>query len=213
MKKGLVIALFFALAACTNTETNTETNASENEASEIIDVGSDHIYAVIHTNKGEIVCELAYDYAPITVGNFIALSEGLFRTGSSDVGKGFYDGLSFHRVLPNFMIQGGDPNGNGTGGPGYFIPDEFTVLKHDRPGTLSMANSGSPNSGGSQFFITHVPTPWLDGVHTVFGYVVSGQATVNSIQQGDIIQHIEIQRVGKTAEDFDALKALKRVGR
>lgn len=208
MKKGLIIVLLFALAACSNNETNT----NDEKASEIINVGSDHIYAVIFTTKGEIVCELAYDYAPITVGNFIALSEGMMRTDYNELGKGYYDGLTFHRVLPNFMIQGGDPKGNGTGGPGYFIPDEFTVLKHDRPGTLSMANSG-PNSGGSQFFITHVETPWLDGVHTVFGYVVSGQETVNKIQQGDVINHIEIQRVGKTALNFNPLNVMRKVDR
>lgn len=208
MKKGLIIVLLFALAACTNSETNT----TDTDASEIMDVGSDHIYAKFYTTKGEIICELAYDYAPITVANFITLSEGLMRTEYNELGEGYYDGLIFHRVLPNFMIQGGDPKANGTGGPGYFIPDEFTVLKHDRPGTLSMANSG-PNSGGSQFFITHVETPWLDGVHTVFGYVISGQATVNDIQQGDVINHIEIQRVGETAINFNPLKVLKKVDR
>jgi len=114
MKKGLIIVLLFALAACSNNETNT----TDTKASEIINDGSDHIYAVIFTTKGEIVCELAYDYAPITVGNFIALSEGMMRTEYNELGKGYYDGLTFHRVLPNFMIQGGDPRGNGTGGPG-----------------------------------------------------------------------------------------------
>jgi cyclophilin family peptidyl-prolyl cis-trans isomerase len=127
-------------------------------------------HAIIETNLGTIEAELFEDKAPITTGNFIKLAE-----------KGFYNGIIFHRVIPKFMIQTGDPRGNGTGGPGYEIRDEFGPgLKHNKPGILSMANSG-PNSGGSQFFITTIPTPWLDGKHAIFGQVVKGQDIVEKI--------------------------------
>ena len=130
--------------------------------------------ATIETEKGDIKIELFEDKAPITTKNFIDLAE-----------KGFYDGLTFHRVIRGFMIQGGDPNGDGTGGPGYKIKDEFhRDLKHDSEGILSMANSG-PNTGGSQFFITEAPQPHLDGKHSVFGKVIEGMEVVNSIEQGD----------------------------
>ena len=206
MKKIFLFTFILALTACSG--------EGESSQKEIISTdGIDHIYAIIHTNKGDIVCDLAYEYAPVTVGNFIALSEGLFKTKYNDVGEPYYDGLTFHRVLANFMIQAGDPTGSGSGGPGYNIIDEFTQLKHDRPGTLSMANTGAPNSGGSQFFITHVPTPWLDGLHSVFGYVVEGQEVVDNIQQGDIINHIEIQREGASAMAFKATESIKRSGR
>lgn len=160
----------------------------------------DGIYAHINTNKGEIVVKLTYKKTPLTVINFVGLAEGTkdnaFRNGSP-----FYDGLKFHRVIDNFMIQGGDPRGNGTGGPGYKFVDEITDLKHDRAGTLSMANAGK-NTNGSQFFITHKATSWLDGKHTVFGYVVKGMSVVNSIKQNDIIKKIRIQRVGTDAKNF-----------
>ena len=138
--------------------------------------------AIFTTSKGEIRLELHADKTPKTVANFEKL-----------VGEGFYDGLTFHRVLDDFMIQGGCPQGTGTGGPGYSFEDEFhSQLKHDRPGILSMANSG-PNSNGSQFFITHVPTPWLDGKHSVFGYVLdNGQTVVDAIEQGDTIEKVVI---------------------
>ena len=162
----------------------------------------DGIYAHIQTNKGEIIVELAYKKAPLTVTNFIALAEGT-KQNNKGLGTPYYDGLSFHRVIDQFMIQGGDPNGDGTGGPGYMFADEFSDLIHDGPGVLSMANSG-PNTNGSQFFITHVPTPWLDGKHSVFGSVVKGMDVVNAIVQGDTIEMVKIERIGDEANEFIA---------
>ena len=162
----------------------------------------DGIYAHLTTSKGEITVELAYKKAPLTVTNFIALSEGT-KVSNKELGTRFYDGLVFHRVIDEFMIQGGDPKGNGTGGPGYMFADEFSDLIHDRPGVLSMANSG-PNTNGSQFFITHVPTPWLDGKHSVFGSVIEGMDVVNSVKQGDILEAVRIERVGEEANQFAA---------
>lgn len=164
------------------------------------------LYAKFITSRGDILIRLEFEKTPLTVVNFVALAEG---TKDSNRGKGvrFYDGLTFHRVIPDFMIQGGDPSGNGTGGPGYRFSDEFDPkLKHDGPGILSMANAG-PGTNGSQFFITHVPTPWLDGKHTVFGRVVEGQSVVNSIKQGDIIKSIEIIRLGRKAKAFQSDQA------
>ncbi len=161
----------------------------------------DGIYAVIHTDKGDIVLELEYKKCPMTVCNFIGLADGTLNM--ADKGEPFYDGLNFHRVIKDFMIQGGCPKGDGTGGPGYRFPDEFDPeLKHDGPGVLSMANAG-PGTNGSQFFITHVATPWLDGKHTVFGHVIEGQDVVNSIEQYDKIDSVEIIRIGTDAESFD----------
>lgn len=162
----------------------------------------DGIYAHIQTNKGEITVELAYKKAPLTVTNFIALAEGT-KQNNKGLGTPYYGGLSFHRVIDQFMIQGGDPNGDGTGGPGYMFADEFSDLIHDEPGVLSMANSG-PNTNGSQFFITHVPTPWLDGKHSVFGSVVKGMDVVNAIVQGDTIEMVKIERIGDEANEFIA---------
>ncbi|MGP1577200.1 MAG: peptidylprolyl isomerase [Treponema sp.] len=162
------------------------------------------LYAVIETAKGDIVLELFYKETPLTVCNFVGLAEGSLDAAK---GKPFYDGLLFHRVIANFMIQGGDPDGRGTGGPGYRFPDEIVdKLRHDKPGILSMANAG-PGTNGSQFFITHVPTPWLDGKHTVFGHVIQGQSVVNKIAQGDRITAITILRKGSEAEKFTATQA------
>ncbi|WP_426065031.1 peptidylprolyl isomerase [Flavobacterium sp. DSP2-3-1] len=165
------------------------------------------IFATIATNKGDIVLELEYKKTPVTVANFIALAEGknTFVTDDKLKGKPFFDGLKFHRVIKDFMIQGGDPSGNGSGGPGYAFKDEFTDLKHNKPGILSMANSG-PTTNGSQFFITHKETPWLDGKHTIFGHVTEGMNIVNSISQNDVITKITIVRKGALAKKFDAPK-------
>lgn len=162
------------------------------------------LYADIQTNKGSILLKLAYDKAPITVANFVSLSEGENPKVSEEFkSKKYYNGIKFHRVIPDFMIQGGDPTGTGSGGPGYKFDDEFTDLSHKGPGVLSMANAG-PGTNGSQFFITHKATPWLDGKHSVFGEVISGQEVVDSIQQNDQIEEVVIIRKGKEAKQFNA---------
>ena len=158
------------------------------------------IYAIFNTNKGKIELELTYQKTPGTVANFFGLAEGTQENNVKPTGTPYYDGLKFHRVIADFMIQGGCPQGTGVGGPGYQFDDEFhPELKHDRSGTLSMANSG-PGTNGSQFFITHTATPWLDGKHTVCGHLVEGQEVVDAIAQDDKIQNITIERVGKDAE-------------
>ncbi|MBF4491987.1 peptidylprolyl isomerase [Flavobacterium sp. MR2016-29] len=165
------------------------------------------IYAKFNTSKGSILVKLTHDLTPGTVGNFVALAEGNMENKVKPQGQKFYDGLTFHRVIPDFMIQGGCPKGTGTGDPGYKFDDEFhPSLKHDRPGVLAMANSG-PASNGSQFYITHVPTSWLDGKHTVFGHVIEGQDVVDAVAQGDALQTVEIIRVGEEAEKFNAIEA------
>ncbi len=146
--------------------------------------------AAIETSRGEIRLDLFADQAPLTVANFVNLAE-----------RGFYNGVTFHRVIPDFMIQGGDPTGTGTGGPGYRFEDECRDdLQHAAAGTLSMANAG-PGTNGSQFFITHGPTPHLDGKHTVFGRVAAGQAVVDAVRQGDAMTAVRIEG------DATALKA------
>jgi len=161
----------------------------------------DGLFARINTDRGEIVLKLEYEKTPLTVCNFVALAEGKMDACQ---GKPFYNGLTFHRVIPDFMIQGGDPQGTGAGGPGYRFADEFDdTLRHSGPGVLSMANAG-PGTNGSQFFITHKETPWLDDHHTVFGNVVTGQQVVNAIQQGDTIKTITIIRNGSKAQAFKA---------
>ncbi|MBI3136245.1 MAG: peptidylprolyl isomerase [Bacteroidetes bacterium] len=167
----------------------------------------DGIYAKITTARGEILIKLEYEKVPVTVANFVGLAEGNFSYDTVTITKPYYDGLKFHRVIADFMIQGGDPVGNGSGGPGYAFPDEIdTTLKHVGPGILSMANAG-PGTNGSQFFITHKSTPWLDGKHAVFGHVIKGQDIVNATKQGDVMEKVEIIRVGKKALKFNATKA------
>jgi peptidylprolyl isomerase len=197
---GSLLLLTLGFAACTSRDASPGDPAL-----------GDGLFARIRTNRGDIVLRLEYQKTPLTVCNFVALAEGKMNIAG---GKPFYDGLTFHRVISktngdpqDFMIQGGDPLGNGTGGPGYRFPDEFDPsLKHDGPGVLSMANAG-PGTNGSQFFITHVATPHLDGKHTVFGRVVQGQPVVNAIKQGDRIEKITIIRNGQEANAFKADQA------
>lgn len=151
------------------------------------------IKITIHTSAGDINGRIFASQVPVTSANFLNLAK-----------RGYYDGVAFHRVIPNFMIQGGDPTGSGAGGPGYKFADEIDrSLKHDKPGIFSMANAG-PNTNGSQFFVTHLPTPHLDGKHAVFGEVISGQDVVNAIKQGDKITSIDIE--GDTTELFESQK-------
>ncbi|NGZ90159.1 peptidylprolyl isomerase [Psychroflexus maritimus] len=179
----------------------------------------DGLYAKLNTNKGEIIIELHYDQTPMTVGNFVSLAEGNNpKVDEKFEGKNFYDGIIFHRVIKDFMIQTGDPNGNGQGGPGYKFPDEINEnLTHNSKGVLSMANAGK-DTNGSQFFITLKETPHLDGRHTVFGKVAKGQEVVDQIGQVETaamdkpkeevkIERIEIIRKGREAKNFDASNA------
>ncbi len=174
----------------------------------------DGIFALIKTNRGDILCRLDYQKAPLTVANFVGLSEGSLPNSVREKGESYYDGMTWHRVAPNFVIQGGDPNtlpfGNsqmiGRGGPGYQFRNEVSSeLGHGVAGTLAMANSG-PNTNGSQFYITLQATPQLDGGYNVFGYVSRGMGIVSSIQKGDTIRHVDIIRVGKEAKNFDAVE-------
>ncbi len=200
MKKlTLLLSALLIFVGCNKTKNETETNETNNE--EIVMSG---IFADINTNKGLISLKLEMEKTPLTVCNFVGLAEGKIANDAKAPGEAYYDGLKFHRVIANFMIQGGDPRGNGTGGPGYKFADEFdSSLKHDRSGTFSMANSG-PTTNGSQFFITHNATPHLDGKHTVFGYVTEGQDIVDAITQGDNIETVVIRREGAEAEAFTA---------
>lgn len=167
------------------------------------------IYAKFHTTKGEILVKLTHEQTPGTVGNFVALAEGNLENSARPQGNPYYDGLVFHRVISDFMVQGGDPTGTGSGGPGYKFDDEFhPELRHDRAGVLSMANAGV-GTNGSQFFITHGATPWLDDKHTVFGFVESGQEVVDAIAQGDKIEKLEIIREGEEAQKWNAVEAFR----
>ncbi|CAL2104094.1 Peptidyl-prolyl cis-trans isomerase [Tenacibaculum sp. 190130A14a] len=166
------------------------------------------IYAKFTTPKGDILVNLEHEKTPGTVGNFVALAEGNLENNARPQGEPYYNGLKFHRVIADFMIQGGCPQGTGTGNPGYKFDDEIhPELKHDAPGKLSMANAG-PGTNGSQFFITHVATPWLDGKHTVFGSVIEGQDVVDAVEQDDEM-NVEIIRVGEEAEKWNAVEAFR----
>ena len=169
----------------------------------------DGMYAKFETSKGDIYTVLEFKKTPMTVANFVGLAEGKIKNKPKAEGTPYYDGLKFHRVIPNFMFQGGCPQGTGTGDPGYKFADEFdSSLKHSGPGILSMANSG-PASNGSQFFITHVKTDWLDGKHTVFGNVIEGQDVVDKIAGNDTLNKLVILRKGAEAEAFDAAKVFE----
>ena len=190
MKKTNLIVLLFATLFLSCSQKYPELNEG--------------LYANIETNKGDIILKLELEKTPITVANFVSLAEGNNpKVAKEFSGKKYYDGIVFHRVIKDFMIQGGDPTATGSGGPGYRFIDEFSDLTHNGPGILSMANSG-PETNGSQFFITHKETPWLDGKHSVFGKVVQGQSVVDSIIQNDFIVKVSIIRKGKTAKRFDA---------
>ena len=190
MKKIIILTLIFSI------------NLSCNMSQE-----NNIIYASIETNKGIIKTELFFEKTPITVANFISLSDGTNKNVNDEYkSKKYYNGLTFHRVISDFMIQGGDPTGTGSGSPGYKFKDEIVEdLKHDSKGILSMANAG-PGTNGSQFFITHKETPWLDGMHTVFGKAVEGLDIIDKISQGDSILNIEITRTGPKAKKFNASK-------
>ncbi|PBQ34453.1 peptidylprolyl isomerase [Sphingobacteriaceae bacterium] len=176
---------------------------------ELLAKQEDGIYAKIETNKGNIYLFLESKKTPMTVANFVGLAEGSIKNKVKPEGQPYYDGMLFHRVMPNFMIQGGCPNGNGSGDPGYEFPDEFDPsLQHTGPGVLSMANHGA-NTNGSQFFITHVETNYLNNKHTVFGHVILGQDVVNKIEANDVMKSVLILRKGNDAESFDAAKVFE----
>ena len=167
------------------------------------------LFAIILTSKGEITVQLEFEKTPGTVGNFVGLATGKIKNDIIPIGEPYYNGLKFHRVINDFMVQAGCPLGTGTGDPGYKFDDEFNAdLKHDRPGILSMANAG-PSTNGSQFFITHVETPWLDNKHTVFGHVINGMDIVHSITQNDEIISVNINAVGEKAQAFDPAQAFE----
>lgn len=210
--KKIVVGLLLGMAlltgaSCKPKSTKNKTNnTSKTKGISAMDAinGKDGLFAILTTEKGEIALELFYKETPMTVANFVGLAEGKLDAAK---GKPFYDGLKFHRVISDFMIQGGDPKGNGTGGPGYKFPDEFVEgLIFDKPGKLAMANSGA-NTNGSQFFITHVPTDWLNYKHTIFGQVLEGQKVVDTVEQGDSIISMKIVRNGAEAQAFDASQA------
>jgi len=203
MRKITILTVLCALTLSSFSQNifNKKENTTSNNAKSNLENG---MYAKINTTKGEILIQLEYEKTPLTVANFVGLAEGTLKNNKKELGTPYYDGLKFHRVIADFMVQGGCPDGNGTGDPGYKFADEFHPdLKHDKGGILSMANSG-PTTNGSQFFITHKETSWLDGKHSVFGNVVEGMNVVNSIAQDDIMISVTIVREGSAAKEFDA---------
>ncbi len=206
-RKEIMRTLFLSLAFTTCLLTSSCSTAQSGTKGEDAPLKlDDGLYARFRTSRGDIVCQLEYEKTPMTVCNFVGLAEGALKTNRPEETK-FYDGLVFHRVIADFMIQGGCPQGTGTGSPGYRFADEFDPsLRHSGPGILSMANSG-PGTNGSQFFITHVATPHLDNRHTVFGHVVQGQDVVNDIRRGDKLESVAILRVGEKAKAFQADQA------
>lgn len=207
MKFKIMFLLFLGMTASIYSQNTKKSAPKKAVAAKAKAQSNDGLFAEIQTTKGKILLQLEYQKTPVTVANFVSLAEGTntFVTNEKLKSKPFYDGLKFHRVIKDFMIQGGDPLGNGSGGPGYAFKDEFTDLKHDKGGILSMANSG-PTTNGSQFFITHKETSWLNGKHTVFGHVVTGMDVVNAIVQDDIINKVTIIRKGSDAKKFNAAK-------
>ena len=203
-------SISFSLMVCFLMQTNLINAQKDEDKTTKLEDG---MYAEMTTSKGVIILQLEFEKTPLTVANFVGLAEGAIENTAKKVGVPFYDSLKFHRVIKDFMIQGGDPLGNGSGGPGYKFKDEIVPdLKHTGPGIFSMANAG-PKTNGSQFFITHKATPWLDGRHTVFGHVIQGQDVVDAIVQGDIIVSVKIIRKGKPAKKFDALKTFTELNK
>jgi cyclophilin family peptidyl-prolyl cis-trans isomerase len=204
--KFKILCFFFIGLAAVNAQTKKGATKKATTTVTTPAKSNEGIFAEIETNKGKIVVQLEYKKTPVTVANFITLAEGTNpQVAEKFKGKKFYNGIKFHRVIKDFMIQGGDPDGNGSGGPGYAFKDEITDLNHTKGGILSMANAG-PKTNGSQFFITHKETPWLNGKHTVFGEVTSGMEVVNMIEQNDVIMAMTIVRKGADAKAFDAVK-------
>lgn len=199
MKKLLILTLltFVFLSSCNLLQKNL--------------IKEEGLYAKITTNKGDIILYLEFEKTPLTVANFVGLADGQIKNDAKKTGIPYYNGLIFHRVIKDFMIQTGDPTGTGRGGPGYKFKDEFHPdLKHDKAGILSMANSGS-GTNGSQFFITHKATSWLDNKHSVFGHVVEGLDVVNMIQANDTIIEVKIIRNGKKAKKFKAFETFNEL--